>query len=103
LLFVADVNELNGNTIDSAANATSFCTASSYPGQNYVGGVNVQNGEGTLGGTNTSGSWAFGTGSAVGLRFLSGDGTSANVPGQAIVTTVWEFDQLNPFISGSGN
>jgi hypothetical protein len=103
LLFVADVNELNGNTIDSAANATSFCTASSYPGQNHVGGVNVQTGEGTLGGTNTTGSWAFGTGSAVGLRFKSGDGTSAMVPGQAIVTSVWEFDQLDPYISGSGN
>ena len=102
-LRVADVNQLNGNTINSAVVATAQCTASSWPGQNYVGGVNVQNGEGTLGGTNTTGSWAFGTGSAVGLRFKSGDGTSANIPGQAIVTTVWEFDQLNPFISGSGN
>lgn len=102
-LRVADVNQLKGNTINSAVVATAQCTASSWPGQNYVGGVNVQNGEGTLGGTNTTGSWAFGTGSAVGLRFKSGDGTSANIPGQAIVTTVWEFDQLNPFISGSGN
>ena len=102
LLFVGNVNDLNGSSIDSAANATSFCTAS-YPGTNHVGGVNVQTGMGTLGGANTTGSWAFGTGSAVGLRFKSGDGTSAMVPGSAIVTTVWEFDQLDPYISGSGN
>ncbi len=102
-LRVADVNQLKGSTINAAVVATAQCTASSWPGQNYVGGVNVQNGEGTLGGTNTTGSWAFGTGSAVGLRFLSGDGTSANIPGQAIVTSVWEFDQLDPYISGSGN
>jgi len=102
-LRVANVNELNGNTINAAVSEVAVCTASSWPGQNYVGGVNVQNGEGTLGGTNTTGSWAFGTGSAVGLRFLSGDGTSANIPGQAIVTSVWEFDQLDPYISGSGN
>ena len=102
-LRVANVNDLNGSAINVAATTTSICTASSWPGTNYVGGVNVQNGEGTLGGTNTTGSWAFGTGSAVGLRFLSGDGTSANIPGQAIVTTVWEFDQLDPYISGSGN
>jgi len=103
LLFVANVNELNGNSIDSAAVATSYCTASSWPGTNYVGGVNVITGDGTLGGTNTTGSWSFGTGSAVGLRFKSGDSTNANIPGSAVVTTVWEFDQLNPFISGSGN
>tara|TARA_Y100000592_G_scaffold36041_1_gene57202 strand:+ start:11052 stop:12560 length:1509 start_codon:yes stop_codon:yes gene_type:complete len=103
LLFVANVNELNGSTIDAAAVATSYCTASSWPGRNYVGGVNVITGDGTLGGTNTTGSWSFGTGSAVGLRFKSGDDTSNNIPGQAIVTTVWELDQLNAFISGSGN
>ncbi len=102
-LRVADVNQLKGSTINAAVVATAQCTASSWPGTNYVGGVNVQNGQGTLGGTNTTGSWAFGTGSAVGLRFKSGDGTSLNIPGQAIVTTVWEFDQLDPFISGSGN
>ena len=103
LLFVANVNELNGSSIDSAATATSFCTASSYPGTNHVGGVNVITGEGTLGGTNTTGSWSFGTGSAVGLRFKSGDAGGASFPGQAIITTVWEFNQLDPYISGSGN
>jgi hypothetical protein len=100
---VADVNQLNGNSMNSAVVATSQCTASSWPGTNYVGGVNVQNGEGTLGGTNTTGSWAFGTGSAIGLRFLSGDPGANNIPGYATVTTVWEFDQLDPYISGSGN
>lgn len=102
-LYVANVNDLNGNTMDASKSLVAQCTASSWPGQNYVGGINVQNGQGTLGGTNTTGSWAFGTGSAVGLEFISNDGTSQNLPGQALVTTVWEFDQLDPYISGSGN
>jgi hypothetical protein len=80
-----------------------MCTASSWPGQNHVGGINVLNGEGTAGNTNTTGSWSFGTGSAVGLMFRSGDSSSNNYPGQSAITTVWEFDQLDPFISGSGN
>jgi len=68
-----------------------------------VGGINVLNGQGTLGGTNTTGTFAFGTGSIVGLRFYSGDSTDNNYPGISVVTTVWEFDQLDPYISGSGN
>jgi hypothetical protein len=68
-----------------------------------VGGINVLNGQGTLGGTNTTGSFEFGTGSVVALRFYSGDATQYNYPGISTVTTVWEFDQLDPYISGSGN
>ena len=101
-LFVADIDELNGNTF-AAADEVAMCTASSWPGTNHVGGINVLNGEGTAGNTNTTGSWSFGTGSAVGLYFRSGDSSSHNYPGQSSVTTVWELDQLNPFISGSGN
>ena len=101
-LFVADVNQLNGNTFTSAVEV-SMCTASSWPGANHVGGVNVQTGQGTKTNNNTTGSWSFGTGSAVGLFFRSGDSSSNNYPGQAAITTVWEFDQLDPFVSGSGN
>jgi hypothetical protein len=102
-LKVGDVNTLNGGTIDSSLSVVGQVTASSWPGYMRVGGVNVLNGQGTLGGTNTTGTFAFGTGSIVGLRFYSGDSTDNNYPGISVVTTVWEFDQLDPYISGSGN
>jgi len=102
-LKVGDVNALNGGTIDNSLSVVGQVTASSWPGYQTVGGINVLNGQGTLGGTNTTGSFAFGTGSVVGLRFYSGDSTDNNYPGVSIVTTVWEFDQLDPYISGSGN
>ena len=102
-LKVGDVNALNGGTIDNSLSVVGQVTASSWPGLKCVGGINVLNGQGTLGGTNTTGSFAFGTGSVVGLRFYSGDSTDNNYPGISIVTTVWEFDQLDPYISGSGN
>ena len=102
-LKVGDVNTLNGSTIDSSLSVVGQATASSWPGFKCVGGINVLNGQGTLGGTNTTGTFAFGTGSIVGLRFYSGDSTDNNYPGISVVTTVWEFDQLDPYISGSGN
>lgn len=102
-LKVGDVNALNGGTIDNSLSVVGQVTASSWPGYQTVGGINVLNGQGTLGGTNTTGSFAFGTGSVVGLRFYSGDSTDNNYPGNSLVTTVWEFDQLDPYISGSGN
>jgi len=102
-LKVGDVNALNGGTIDNSLSVVGQVTASSWPGYQTVGGINVLNGQGTLGGTNTTGSFAFGTGSVVGLRFYSGDSTDNNYPGNSMVTTVWEFDQLDPYISGSGN
>ena len=102
-LKVGDVNTLNGGTIDSSLSVVGQVTASSWPGYMRVGGINVLNGQGTLGGTNTTGTFAFGTGSIVGLRFYSGDSTDNNYPGISVVTTVWEFDQLDPYISGSGN
>ena len=102
-LKVGDVNALNGGTIDNSLSVVGQVTASSWPGLKCVGGINVLNGQGTLYGANTTGSFAFGTGSVVGLRFYSGDSTDNNYPGISIVTTVWEFDQLDPYISGSGN
>ena len=33
----------------------------------------------------------------------SGDATGNNTCGDAAFTTVWEFDQLDPYVSGSGN
>jgi len=102
-LKVGDVNTLNGGTLDNSLSVVGQATASSWPGFKCVGGINVLNGQGTLYGANTTGSFAFGTGSAVGLRFYSGDSTSNNYPGISMVTTVWEFDQLDPYISGSGN
>ncbi len=102
-LKVGDVNTLNGGTLDASLSVVGQATASSWPGFKCVGGINVLNGQGTLYGANTTGSFAFGTGSAVGLRFYSGDSTNNNYPGVSMVTTVWEFDQLDPYISGSGN
>ena len=102
-LWVGDVNTLKGQTLTNAVSPVAQATASSWPGVNTVGGFNVQTGQGTLGGTNSTGSWSFGTGSVVALKFKSGDVTSNNYPGQSVMTTVWEFDQLDPYISGSGN
>jgi hypothetical protein len=99
---VGDVNALKGQTFGNALITTSQLTASSWPGTNIVGGVNIQTKVGSLGGTNVTGSWSFGTGSVVALYFKSGGGSS-NYPGAATFTTVWEFDQLDPYISGSGN
>ena len=100
----ADVNALNGNSMESAVVPTSFVTASSWPGNNCVGSINVQTGDGVLGGmANVTGSFAFGTGSAVGIFFQSNDSTGHNFPGQCAFTFVFELDQLDPMISGSGN
>jgi len=102
-LWVGDVNALKGQSLSSAVSIVAQATASSWPGELIVGGFNVQSGQGTLGGTNTTGSWSFGTGSVVALKFKSGDASNNNYPGQSVMTTVWEFDQLDPYISGSGN
>jgi len=102
-LKVSDVNALKGGALNDALSVVGQATASSWPGYMCVGGINVLNGQGTLGGTNTTGSFEFGTGSVVALRFYSGDATQYNYPGISTVTTVWEFDQLDPYISGSGN
>ena len=101
---VADINSLNGNTFDAAATETSAITASSWPGQNSVGSVNVQTGAGALGGmANVTGTFAFGTGSAVGIFFKSGDASANNFPGNCSFTIVFELDQLDQIVSGSGN
>ena len=103
-LRTADVNTLNGNSMDSAVSNTSFVTASTWPGQNRVGSINVQTGDGALHGLgNVTGSWSFGTGSAVGLYFQSNDSSGVNFPGQCAFTIVFEFDQLDLIRSGSGN
>jgi hypothetical protein len=100
---VGDVNALNGNTFAASFSAVGQVTASSWPGYRSVGGFDVQTKAGTLGGNNATGSFSFGTGSAVALFFQSGDATGNNTCGDAAITTVWEFDQLDPYISGSGN
>ena len=100
---VGDVNALKGNTFGSALQVVGQMTASSWPGTNVVGGLNVQNKVGSLGGTNVTGTFSFGTGSVVALFFKSGDSTNNNYPGAASFTSVWEFDQLDPYITGSGN
>ena len=100
---VGDVNALKGQTFGNALNVVGQITASSWPGTNVVGGLNVQNKVGSLGGTNVTGTFSFGTGSVVALFFKSGDATNNNYPGAASFTSVWEFDQLDPYITGSGN
>ena len=100
---VGDVNALKGNAFGSALQVVGQMTASSWPGTNVVGGLNVQNKVGSLGGTNVTGTFSFGTGSVVALFFKSGDSTNNNYPGAASFTSVWEFDQLDPYITGSGN
>ena len=102
-LRVGDVNELKGQTFANAFTITGQITASSWPGNNVVGGVDIQTKVGSLYGNNITGSFSFGTGSVVALFFKSGDSTDNNFPGASTFTTVWEFDQLNPYITGSGN
>jgi hypothetical protein len=102
-LRVANVNELKGQTFGNALNVQGQITASSWPGTNIVGGVDIQTKVGSLHGNNITGSFSFGTGSVVALFFKSGDSTNNNYPGAASFTTVWEFDQLDPYITGSGN
>ena len=102
-LRVANVNELKGQTFGNALNVQGQITASSWPGNSVVGGVDIQTKVGSLHGNNITGSFSFGTGSVVALFFKSGDSTDNNYPGAASFTTVWEFDQLDPYITGSGN
>jgi hypothetical protein len=102
-LRVGDVNELKGQTFANAFTTTGQITASSWPGNSVVGGVDIQTKVGSLHGNNITGSFSFGTGSVVALFFKSGDSTDNNFPGASTFTTVWEFDQLNPYITGSGN
>lgn len=102
-LKVGDVNALKGQTFANAVTIVGQATASSWAGNNIVGGLNVQNKVGSLGGTNVTGNFSFGTGSIVALFFKSGDDSANNYPGAATFTTVWEFDQLNPYVTGSGN
>ena len=100
---MADVDSLNGNSMDSAVSELHAVTASTWPGNNRVGSINVQTGQGALNElANVTGSFSFGTGSAIGLYFRSGDSSGVNFPGQTAVTVVFEFDQLDPIISGSG-
>mgnify|MGYP003675503198 FL=1 len=102
-LRVGDVNALKGNTFAASLATVGQVTASSWPGNNVVGGLDVQTKVGSLGGTNVTGNFSFGTGSVVGLFFKSGGSDNNNYPGAATFTTVWEFDELNPYITGSGN
>jgi len=104
-LRVGDVNALKGQTFANAFSTVGQITASSWPGSKIVGGVNIQTKVGSLHGNNVTGSFSFGTGSVVALFFKSADtGLLANnYPGAASFTTVWEFDQLNPYVTGSGN
>ena len=102
-LRVGNVNELKGQTFGNALTNVGQITASSWPGTNIVGGVDIQTKVGSLHGNNITGSFSFGTGSVVALFFKSGDGSNNNYPGAASFTTVWEFDQLSPYITGSGN
>ena len=104
-LRVGDVNTLKGQTFANAFSTVGQITASSWPGSKVVGGVDIQTKIGSLHGNNITGSFSFGTGSVVALFFKSADtGLSANnFPGAASFTTVWEFDQLDPYNSGSGN
>jgi hypothetical protein len=97
-----DVNALKGQSFADALTATGHITAS-WAGSARVGGVDIQTKVGSYGGTNVTGTFSFGTGSVVGLFFKSGDSTDNNFPGTSTFTTVWEFDQLDPYISGSGN
>ena len=99
----ADVNALKGDTFTNVLSTTGHITASTWPGANVVGGINIQTKVGSLGGTNVTGTFSFGTGSVVGLFFKSGDSSNNNFPGNSSFTTVWEFDQLTPYVSGSGN
>ena len=95
ILEVADI-EQNGTSANSTTRVIHQATASAHPGQNVVGGIDF--------GSDTyqiTGSWAFGTGSLIGLKSIVPGGTAT--PGQAHLTLLVEFDHLDPYISGSGN
>ncbi len=95
ILEVADI-EQNGTSANSTTRVIHQATASAHPGQNVVGGIDF--------GSDTyqiTGSWSFGTGSLVGLKSIVPGGVA--FPGLAHLTLLVEFDQLDPYISGSGN
>jgi hypothetical protein len=94
-LEVADI-EQNGIQANSTTRAIHQATASLAPGQYVVGGIEVYQNA-----FQVTGSWAWGTGSLVGLKSIIPGGTAH--PGLAHLTLLIEFDQLDPYISGSGN
>lgn len=95
ILEVADI-EQNGTAANSTTRVIHQATASAHPGQNVVGGIDF--------GSDTyqiTGSWSWTTGSLVGLKSIVPGGVA--FPGIAHLTLLVEFDQLDPYISGSGN
>ena len=95
ILEVADI-EQNGTAANSTTRVIHQATASAHPGQNVVGGIDF--------GSDTyqiTGSWSWTTGSLVGLKSIVPGGSA--YPGLAHLTLLVEFDQLDPYISGSGN
>ena len=94
-LEVADI-EQNGTAAGSTTRVIHQATASLAPGQNVVGGIEVYQNA-----FQVTGSWAWGTGSLVGLKSIIPGGTA--YPGMAHLTLLIEFDHLQPYISGSGN
>jgi len=94
-LEVADI-EQNGTAANSTTRVIHQATASLAPGQHVVGGIEVYQNS-----FQVTGSWAWTTGSLVGLKSIIPGGTA--YPGQAHLTLLIEFDQLDPYISGSGN
>ena len=95
ILEVANI-EQNGTATNSTTRVIHQATASAHPGQNVVGGIDF--GSSTY---QITGSWAWGTGSLIGLKSIVPGGTA--YPGLAHLTLLVEFDQLDPYISGSGN
>jgi hypothetical protein len=94
-LEIANI-EQNGTIANSTTRVIHQATASLAPGQNVVGGIEVYQNA-----FQVTGSWAWGTGSLVGLKSIIPGGTA--YPGMAHLTLLIEFDQLDPYISGSGN
>ena len=95
ILEVADI-EQNGTAANSTTRVIHQATASAHPGQNVVGGIDF--GSSTY---QITGSWSWATGSLVGLKSIVPGGVA--YPGLAHLTLLVEFDQLDPYISGSGN
>ena len=95
ILEVADI-EQNGTAANSTTRVIHQATASAHPGQNVVGGIDF--GSSTY---QITGSWSWTTGSLVGLKSIVPGGSA--FPGLAHLTLLVEFDQLDPYISGSGN
>jgi len=91
--WVGSINDANGTVATDACTMIGQSTASSNPGQDVVGSLDLTTP------FHTTGSFSFGTGSIVAIEF-GGAGEDIDY---LHFTAVFEFNTLDEFITGSGN